>query len=128
MDDLQAARTPVGFLDALTEHLESIAERDIDRFAATISDDDDVRLIGAGGEITIGRENAVAAHREWFMSDGWSFSPEVVWTRENAESGWALARVTYRQGDDRSIFWLLLLFVAEAGTWRLIYDQATPIR
>jgi len=114
------------FLEALTEHLDALSMRDLDRFAATLAADE-VRLVGGeGGEIE-GRENVIAAHREWFMDDTWIFSPELVWTHEESGAAWALARVTYTERSGKKLFWLLLLFIREDGAWKLVYDQNTPI-
>jgi uncharacterized protein (TIGR02246 family) len=114
------------FLEAFEEHIDAIRERDIDRFAATLARDD-VRFAGGDGRIIEGRDNAVAAHREWFMNDTWTFEPELLWTREEAGAAWALTRVTYREAGSSKQFLLLFLFVQEDGEWRLVYDQNTPI-
>lgn len=113
-------------LEALDDHLQAIDERDIDAFAATLASDD-VRFVGGDGRIIEGRENVVAAHRDWFMNDGWRFDPEILWTREEAGAGWALTRVQYTENEQSREFLLLFLFVNEDGAWRLVYDQNTPI-
>lgn len=113
-------------LEALEEHLESISERDIDRFAATLAADE-VRFVGGDGRVIEGRENVVAAHREWFMSEGWRFEPEILWTREESGAAWALTRIEYTESEKQRMFLLLFLFVNEDGDWKLVYDQNTPI-
>ena len=117
----------MSLLETLEEHIEAITTRDIDRFAATLAQDD-VRLAGVDGSIIEGRENAVAAHRDWFMDDRWTFEPEILWMREEAGAAWALTRVDYREADAKKQFLLLFLFVQEDGEWRLVYDQNTPVR
>lgn len=114
------------FLEALDEHLEAINERDIDRFAATLAQND-VRFVGGDGRIIEGRENAIAAHRDWFLDDTWVFEPELLWTREEAGAAWALTRITYREPGGERQFLLLFLFAQENGEWRLVYDQNTAI-
>lgn len=114
------------FLEAFEEHIEAIRTRDIDGFAATLAQDE-VRLAGGDGRIITGRENAIAAHRDWFMNDRWTFEPEVLWTREEAGAAWALTRVSYREDGADKQFLLLFLFVQENGEWRLVYDQNTPV-
>ena len=115
------------FLEALTDHLDAIDQRDIDRFAATVANDD-VRFVGADGDVIEGRENVIAAHRGWFASEGWTFAPEIVWTREQNETGLALTRVEYAENDSKRTFLLLLVFVRENDTWKILYDQNTPIK
>jgi ketosteroid isomerase-like protein len=116
----------VSILEALEEHLESISERDIDRFAATLAAHD-VRFVGGNGSIIEGRENVIAAHRDWFMDDTWRFDPQILWTREESGAAWALTRVEYRENGTARMFLLLFLFVEEDGSWRVVYDQNTPI-
>jgi ketosteroid isomerase-like protein len=113
-------------LEALDDHVESITLRDIDRFAATLAQDD-VRFVGSDGRVIDGKDNVVAAHREWFMNENWTFEPEILWTREEAGAGWALTRVHYTENGNSRDFLLLFLFVDENGGWKLLYDQNTPI-
>jgi len=114
------------FIEALTDHIEAIQERDIDRFAATIANDD-VRFVGGDGSTIEGRENGIEAHRGWFASDDWTFDPEVLWTREGNDIALALTRVSYRERDAAKKFMLLFAFVREDGGWKFLYDQNTPI-
>lgn len=114
-------------LEALEEHLDAITSRDIDRFAATLARED-VRFVGGDGSIIEGRENAVAAHREWFMDDAWRFEPEILWTREEPGAACVLTRVRYIERESERHFLLYFLFVEEDGEWKLLYDQNTPIR
>lgn len=113
-------------LEAFEEHVDAIKTRDIERFAATLARND-VRFVGGDGRIIEGRENVVAAHRQWFMDDRWTFDPEILWTREEAGAAWTLARVTYREAQASKQFLLLFLFVQEDGNWKVLYDQNTPI-
>ncbi len=115
-----------GLLEALEEHLDAISERDIDRFSETLARDE-TRFVGGDGRIIEGKENIVAAHRSWFMADGWTFAPEIVWVREESGAGWALTHVQYTENGSPRAFNLLLLFVQEDGAWKLVYDQNTPI-
>ena len=114
------------FIEALTDHIEAIQERDIDRFAATLARDG-VRFVGGDGSTIEGRENAVEAHRGWFASDDWTFDPEVLWTHEGSDVALALTRVAYREGETAKTFMLLFAFAREDGTWKFLYDQNTPV-
>jgi uncharacterized protein (TIGR02246 family) len=124
MNGPETMRT-ASLLEAFEEHIDAIKTRDIDRFAATLAHDD-AHLVGADGSVIDGRENAIAAHRDWFMNDTWTFDPEIVWTREETGAAWVLTRVTYRESGTKH-FMLMFLFVQENGEWRLVYDQNTPI-
>jgi len=61
------------FRQALRDHLQAISSRDIERFGQTLHRD--VRLIGPTGSIMHGYDDAVAAHRGWFIEGGWGFEP-----------------------------------------------------
>ena len=112
------------FSAALSEHLEAISSRDIDRFAHTLHPD--VRLIGPTGSVIRGYDDAVAAHRGWFIEGGWVFEPSVLWTEEREDAAWALTSVRYSTPQGLTRFLLFLLFVREQSDWKLIYDQNTP--
>lgn len=86
-----------------------------------------MRFVGGDGRVIEGKENIVAAHREWFMDDSWTFDPEMLWTREQADSGWALTLVHYNENGKTRDFLLLFLFIDEDGVWKLVYDQNTPV-
>lgn len=113
------------FEDALRDHLDAIDARDADAFERTLHDD--VRLVGPGGSIIEGRSEAAQAHRTWFAEDDWRFDPAVIWREERAGAAWALASVTYTSRGDASRFLLFLLFVSDGGSWKLLYDQNTPL-
>ena len=114
-----------GFTEALNEHLDAISSRDIDRFSRTLHRD--VRLIGPTGSVIHGHDDAVAAHRGWFIEGGWVFEPSIVWTQEREGAAWALTSIRYTTaGEGLTRFLLFLLFVQDGGDWKLIYDQNTP--
>jgi ketosteroid isomerase-like protein len=112
-----------GFQEALHDHLDSISSRDVERFARTLHPD--VRLIGPTGSIIRGYDDAVAAHRGWFIEGGWVFEPSILWTEEREGAAWALTSVRYSTPQGLTRFLLFLLFVRD-GDWKLIYDQNTP--
>ena len=112
------------FEDALSEHLDAIATRDLERFARTLHRD--VRLIGPTGSVIHGFDDAVAAHRGWFAEGGWVFEPSIEWVEERDGAAWALANVRYTSASGLNRFLLFLLFVKDGENWKLIYDQNTP--
>lgn len=112
------------FTSALKDHLESISLRNIDQFAHTLHHD--VRLVGPTGSIIHGYDDAVAAHRGWFIEGGWVFESSILWTQERDDSAWALTSIRYSTAQGLTRFLLFLLFVRDGGDWKLIYDQNTP--
>ena len=85
------------------------------------------RVIAPDGAAIVGRDAIVEAHRGWFASGDWTFSPSVLLERESDRLGFALLDVVYREGTTTRRFLLSVVFAAEDGTWRLLYDQNTPL-
>ncbi len=112
------------FAHALNEHLSAISSRDMERFARTLHPE--VRLIGPTGSIIQGYDDAVAAHRGWFIENGWAFEPTTLWSGERDETAWALTSIRYTTANGVNRFLLFLLFVRSGDDWKLIYDQNTP--
>lgn len=115
------------FPEALDDHFAAIATRDIERFAATISGDIDTRVIAPDGGAIVGREAIVEAHRGWFATGGWTFSPHVLFARESDGLGFALLEVDYVEDGAARRFLLSIVFLREDDTWRLLFDQNTPL-
>jgi len=115
------------FHQGLGEHLAALDARDIERFAATVSRDPAARVVAPDGGAIVGYEAIVEAHRGWFESDGWTFTPNTVFERESDTLGFALLEVEYRESSSVRRFLLSLVFTLEDGTWRLLYDQNTPL-
>ena len=117
----------VSFHDGLGEHLAAIGARDIDRFAATVSGDPAARVIAPDGSAVVGFAAILEAHRGWFESDGWTFTPTILFERESDTLGFALLEVDYREASGAKRFLLSVVLALEVGTWRLLYDQNTPL-
>ena len=114
------------FEEALREHLAAIQDRDIERFAATLSHSEDVQVIGPDAGAVRGYDAVLAAHRGWFSSPfAWTFQPKVVWKQVTPQMGAALLDVDYREDGTRKEFLLLTLFRREPEGWRFLYDQNT---
>ncbi|GAC1307509.1 MAG: hypothetical protein NVS2B3_14280 [Vulcanimicrobiaceae bacterium] len=116
------------FQAGLMEHLAALEARDIERFAATLSRDPAARVVAPDGTQTVGYEAIREAHRGWFASEAaWTFEPTVVFSRSEGDLGFGLLDVRYAEGAVATRFMLGVVFVREVGTWRLLYDQNTPV-
>jgi ketosteroid isomerase-like protein len=116
------------FAEALSEHLDAIAARDLGRFAATLARSPEVRVVGPDGSAIAGHDAILDAHRGWFAApEPWTFEPDVLIARDGGDLGFALLDVRYADGGGPRRFYLTLVFVREGGTWRLLYDQNTTI-
>jgi hypothetical protein len=128
-----AAQSAPAFRPALEAHLAAVSSRNLDALLPTLTRGNDLTLLMPDGTKLDTRQQFVDLHREWFASkDEGKWEGESVRTRESAELAHALVRYRYssRQPDGRtrvSESWLTLTFALEAGSWRLVFDQNTPI-
>ena len=119
------------FASALDEHLAALQARDITRFAATLVHRDDVQTVGPDGRVTQGFEAVVDAHAAWFAdSADWRFTARERWRHVTSDTGLVLLEVDYRHAPEAEAirFLLLLAFVCENGSWRMLFDQNTPLK
>jgi ketosteroid isomerase-like protein len=115
-------------MEAFTDHITAITERDIDLFAATLSRDD-LRFVGADGSILDGYENVVAAHRDWFANEDWTFDPMVVWMRETRQMALIATWVRYvEKGAERAFVLTFGLVREPQHGWKIVFDQNTPCK
>ena len=130
----QQAAPPAPPLRAAVEtHLAAIAARDMDALLPTLTRGPDPTMIAPNGFKLDTRQHFVDFHRQWFAAkDGARLESEIVRLIETPSLGHALIRSRYTsQGQDgrtqTSTTWLALTFALETGTWRLVFDQNTPI-
>ncbi len=115
------------FSAALEEHIAAISTHDVERFVATLAREAEPRAIGPSDTMIEGAEALRKTHAEWFATADWTFSPREVWRHEGTDMGIALFDVAYAEPDGEHRFLLSFVFVREAGGWRFLYDQNTPI-
>lgn len=116
------------FHGGLEEHLAALRARDIERFAATLSRDPAARVVAPDGSASVGYEAVREAHRGWFAGEvAWTFEPTVIFERTSGDLGFALLEISYAEPGLRKRFLLSLVFTREDRTWRLFYDQNTPL-
>lgn len=130
----QQAVPPAPSLRAGVEtHLAAIAARDMAAVLPTLTRGPDLIMIAPNGVKIDTRQQFVDFHRQWFAAkDGGRLESEIVRLIETPSLGHVLIRSRYTsQGQDgrtqTSTTWLALTFALEAGRWRLVFDQNTPI-
>ncbi|MDQ3264330.1 MAG: GNAT family N-acetyltransferase [Myxococcota bacterium] len=131
-DPLQALHSTRSFPQVLAAHLEAVSSRNLEAYAATISEAN-LTVVMPFGKILRGREEVLAFHRGWFADLDWTWTPRVLETRELGDTRLALVEVDYRDLDREQRptsqrLLLTLTFAREAGGWRLVHDQNTAVR
>ncbi len=120
----------MNFQTALATHLAAIQTRDLAAFEATLTTGADCTLILPNGHLIEGRTAVLDFHREWFADPDWRLVLQPLRQIETVSTGLALFEVTYHDLDADGQpyelrYYLSLLFVNEAGEWRLVHDQNT---
>lgn len=116
------------FRRTLQTHLDSIALRDADLYAMTLSPDDGPCLRQEGeGRPLFGRDDIMQAIREWFADHNWSYMPTVLWTMESESTALAVLDVLYIHGEGNTVaeshITQMLVFQRRHNFWRLIFDH-----
>lgn len=128
-----AATAPSSFEQALDVHISTIAARDVDAYADTITGGDDLNIIFPDGRRSDTTQNAIDFHEDWFDDDEWRLSFDIVKIKEGAELAFALAKTQYTANKGaidnagNSAAWHMMVFAREDGKWKLIHGQVTPI-
>ena len=129
----RAAAPAPAFRAGVETHLAAIAARDMDALLPTLTRGPDLTMIAPNGFKLDTRQQFADFHRQWFTTkDGGQLESEIVRLIETPSLGHALIRSRYISQDQdgrsqTSITWLALTFALEAGAWRLVFDQNTPI-
>ena len=118
------------FTQTLTHHLEAIQNRDLNTFASTLSNSDDLTIILPNGSMIQGFDAVVDFHRNWFADDDWSMNLELVKQWQTSDMGTAIYKVAYHDLDPdgtpyQLAYLLTLIFANEGDEWRLVHDQNT---
>jgi len=114
---------------AVRAHLESIANRDIDAFAAHLTRGETLYTIVQNGHAFTTPAELVAIHEQWFADPGWTWQGEVVHRVVGEDMGMALIRYEYRASENDPPFatWLVYVFQLQDGEWRIVHDQNTAL-
>jgi ketosteroid isomerase-like protein len=121
------------FRTALETHLSAISGRNMDALLPTITGGKDLPMIAPNGFKFDTRQQYVDFHRQWFATkDQGKLDFEIVRVIETPALALALVKYRYSSRDKAgklqvSYNWLALTFAFENGSWRLVFDQNTPI-
>ena len=121
------------FRTALETHLSAISGRNMDALLPTLTGGKDLPMIAPTGFKFDTREQYVEFHRQWFATkDQGKLDFEIVRVIATPALAHALVKYRYSSRDKAgklqvSDNWLALTFAFEKGSWRLVFDQNTPI-
>ena len=115
---------------ALGRHLDTVARRDLDGFAATLHDD--VLVVLPTGTTLVGKAEVVEFHREFFADPDWTQDLTERSTTVGEHTARALFEADYRDVDQsgapvRQRYLVAFVFVRAGGEWLLLHDQCTPV-
>lgn len=115
---------------AIDRHLEAIAARDLDGYAATLHDD--VVLVLPTGTTFVGKAAVVDFHREFFADEDWT----QILAEKNRTVGEHIASALFEAdytdvdpaGEPVHERYLVgLVFTRVDEEWLLLHDQCTPV-
>lgn len=117
------------FTAALQHHLNTITEKDLTAFLATVHPDN-ISLILPNGKLITERQEFDTFHQNWFSDPDWSMHTELIKTAVTAGMGVALLKVLYKDLDPQGQpyekqYYLSLVFEQVNGAWLLVHDQNT---
>jgi hypothetical protein len=117
------------FDKALQEHLDAIANRDIEAFKSHLTRGDKLYTIVQNGQAFTTPSELIAIHEQWFNDQNWIWEGSVVHKLVGEDMAMALVKYQYRAKAEDEPFstWLLYIFQLQEGEWRLVHDQNTAL-
>jgi hypothetical protein len=117
------------FDKAVQDHLDAIANRDLDAFKVNLTRGDTLYTIVQNGHAFTTPKELVDIHEQWFKDPNWVWNGSVVHKVVGDDVAMALIRYEYRATPDAEPFstWLLYVFQLQDGKWRIVHDQNTAL-
>ena len=117
------------FDKALQEHLDAIANRDIEAFKSHLTHGDKLYTIVQNGHAFTTPSELIAIHEQWFSDLNWIWEGSVVHKVVGQDMAMALVKYQYRSKAEDEPFstWLIDIFQLQGGQWRIVHDQNTAV-
>lgn len=127
MDSLGGILVKPDFEDAIKQHFAAIADRDLERFKAHLTDADQLYTIVQNGYAFTTPSETIEIHRKWFEDPNWIWEGELVHKVVGEDVGMALVKYRYRAKpeDIPVVSWLTYVLRLENNQWRIVHDQST---
>ncbi|MET1254345.1 YybH family protein [Aliikangiella maris] len=114
----------------LDRHLKAIQQKDFELFSSTLTQGERLTFILPNGKFSEDIQSYKKLLKNWFATDGWTFSTKVIAIEKTKEMVSALLLVSYdeleRNGKPYHLdHYLSLVFKKENGHWGLVHDQNT---
>ncbi len=118
---------------AFDRYVDAVQSGDLDALFSTVTDQDSMVFITAGGNHIDTRQGYYDFHERWFAEQDWDMPVELVELHEGRDYGYVLARFHFRGGLADSIVhhldsYFTLIFHREAGEWKVVADLCSPIK
>ncbi len=117
------------FDKALREHMESITNRDLKKFAENITGGSTMYTIIQNGFAFKTPEELIAVHDRWFKDPDWIWEGSVIHKVVGEDMAMALIKYDYRTkpGSEPFSTWLTYVFQLQDNRWRIIHDHNTAL-
>jgi len=118
----------MSFNEILELHIKSIKERNIDKFASTISKE--IYMILPNAKVITGYDHVIDFHRSWFGDPDWSMKLDKIAETIYDDLAILVYDVVYKDldenGHEYELNYLLSLHFKKLDEgWKLIFDQNT---
>lgn len=129
-----AAQDAAALRATLDKHLAAINARDLDALLSTVTESTKLTTILPDGRVLATREAYRQLHVDWFADRDWRMVFDIEDVERMGDTGIARVRYDSQAKDEageyvsRRIAQLTLVFRHQAGGWRLVYDQNTPVK
>lgn len=125
---------PPPFRAAVEAHIAAVSARDMEALLPTLTNGENLTMIAPDGRKFDTRQQYIDFHRQWFamQDEGKLELIEFVRFVESPGLGHVFLKYRYSFKDPAGatqsmVNWLALTFALEEGSWRLVFDQNTPV-
>ena len=123
----------LGFIQALNQHLNAVANKDLSTLATTFSPQEDMHLLLPQSEIMKTSQEFLDMHETWFADTPWTWVPTIVHTEIGQEYGSAIVDAMYREPDRAGKPYFHRMHITyilrnENGKWFVIHDHASSFQ
>jgi hypothetical protein len=121
------------FRPAVEAHLAALSARKMEALLPTLTSGSALPMLTPNGYKFDTRQQYIDFHKQWFAApDDGKLEAQIVSVIESPALSHALIKSRYTAKDaagkqQSRVSWLALTFALEKGSWRLVFDQNTPI-
>lgn len=118
------------FKQSIDKYLNAVEKKDLVSLKKLIPAEGPISGLLVDGTVLEDVESFVAFHEDWFGTDGWGISHEVVSVEETSEMGFAVCEVSYFGKEDNGDTYHIGMHSSYImrncdGKWLLVHQQQT---